>query len=98
MGVAASLRWLSVWGLALAVVAASGVALAGVAADSAAGVASDDARKSARGAKFAVVIGVSHCEDESATSLPFVENDVALLVETLAARGFVVYPFCEESV
>lgn len=52
----------------------------------------------AAGTKFAVVIGVSYCEDKSTAELPFVENDVALVSETLAARGFDVYPFCEESV
>ena len=52
----------------------------------------------AQGKKYAVLIGVSHCEHVAKADLPFVENDVAILAETLAARGFDVYPFCEASV
>lgn len=48
--------------------------------------------------KYAILIGVSYCENATSASLPFVENDVAVLAETLAARGFDVYPFCEASV
>ena len=78
--VAAWLRWLCVWGLALTFA-----------------VASEDSA-SAQGKKYAVVIGVSYCEDPSAAALPFVENDVEILAKTLAERGFDVYPFCEASV
>ncbi len=52
----------------------------------------------AQGKKYAVLIGVSCYKGVANADLPFVENDVAILAETLAARGFDVYPFCEASV
>lgn len=53
---------------------------------------------SAEARKYAVIIGVSFCEDDTAAPLPFVENDVAIVAESLAKSGFTVYPFCEASV
>lgn len=80
----ASLRWLSVLGLAC------WAALSATAAARAQG--------SAATKKYAIVIGASYFEDRTVCALPFVENDVVLVAETLAERGFTVYPFCEKRV
>lgn len=48
--------------------------------------------------KYAIVIGASYFEDRTIAALPFVENDTVLIAETLAERGFTVYPFCEKRV
>ncbi len=80
----ALLRWTNVWTLAWALVVAPTVRAA-------------DAT-SPTGEKYAVVIGVSDFDDSEIAPLPFVKNDVVTMVETLAALGYSVYPFCETSV
>lgn len=84
MGFVAPFRWLVVWVVAL------GTAFASTSTASAQG--------NAASRKIAIVVGASYYEDRTVAALPFVENDVALIAETLAARGFTVYPFCEKRV
>jgi len=80
----ASFRWMSVLGLAC---------WTALAASEAARAQGDAAQK-----KYAIVIGASYFEDRTIAALPFVENDTVLIAETLAERGFTVYPFCEKRV
>ncbi|MBR4103324.1 MAG: caspase family protein, partial [Thermoguttaceae bacterium] len=80
----ASLRWLSVLGLACwAALSATATARA---------------QGNAAAKKYAIVIGASYFEDRTVCALPFVDNDASLIVETLADCGFTVYPFCEKRV
>lgn len=64
---------------------------------SVAGAADSTSAREAKEEKYAVLIGVSYYEDKAIPSLPFVENDVALIAETLTEQDFIVYPFCEPS-
>lgn len=84
MRFAAPFRWFGIWGLALLSVFASTEA------------AGAQGRPTAR--KYAIVIAASYFEDRTVCALPFVENDAVLIAETLAERGFTVYPFCEKRV